>query len=264
MQSVKVILVDVNPKMVAAWREVFEEHPEVDIVQGSMLDQQVDAWVSPTNARGEMAGGLDGVIKRHFGPKIQTKVQSEIARLYKGSMPVGTATCVETGSKVPRYLISTPSMGASSEDISDTLNVVLTCAAAFQTVHMQNAREAGSITSIALPGIGTGTGRTPVEICADLMWTAYNLFLNNQFTNYADMRAALEEELGSLGNNLAPGGTKAAKPAPAAVAHVTGTAPAPAAAAYVPKGPVIPGKTAPAAAPAAPKAKPLDDFDDHE
>ena len=256
MQQVKVVLVDVNPKMVEAWREVFEEHPEVSVVQGSMLDQKVDAWVSPTNAKGEMAGGLDGVIKKHFGPKIQTRVQSEIAKNYKGSMPVGCATCVETGAKVPRFLISTPSMGASSEDISDTLNVALTCSAAFQMVHMQNQKEPGSITSVALPGIGTGTGRTPVEICADLMWTAYNLFLNNQFTTFAEMRAALEDELGSLGNSLAPGGTKAAKPAPATVAHVTGNAPV----GNVAKGPVIPAK----AAPAAPKPKVIDDFDDHE
>lgn len=256
MQAVKVTLVDVNPKMVAAWREVFADNPEVSVVQGSMLDQKVDAWVSPTNARGEMAGGLDGVIKKHFGPKIQTKVQSEIARLYKGTMHVGHATCVETGVKVPRFLISTPSMTASSEDISDTLNVALTCSAAFQMVHMQNHREPGSIQSVALPGIGTGTGRTPVEICADLMWTAYNLFLTRDFSDFAEMRAALEEELGSLGNNLAPGSTKAAKPAAAVVAHATANAPAPAA---VAKGPVIPPK-----GPAKPQQKPLDDFDDHE
>lgn len=254
-QQVKVVLVDVNPKMVAAWREVFEEHPEVDVVQGSMLDQKVSAWVSPTNAKGEMAGGLDGVIKKHFGPKIQTKVQSEIARLYKGTMHVGHATCVETGQKVPRFLISTPSMTATSEDISDTLNVALTCSAAFQMVHMQNRKEPGSVTSVALPGIGTGTGRTPVEICADLMWTAYNLFRSQEFNDFAEMRAALEEELGSLGNNLAPGSTKAAKPPAATVAHALGNAPA-----VQPKGPVIPPK----AAPAAPAQKPLDDFDDSE
>jgi hypothetical protein len=56
---VKVILVDINPKMVAAWRSTFEENPEVEIVSGSMLTQSVDAWVSPTNAKGRMDGGLD-------------------------------------------------------------------------------------------------------------------------------------------------------------------------------------------------------------
>jgi hypothetical protein len=100
---------------------------------------------------------------------------------------------------VPRFLISTPTMTASNEDISDTLNVALACAAAFQAVHMQNAREPDSITGVALPGLGANTGRVPVEICADLMWTGYNLFREHQFHDFAVMRAALEEQLGDLG-----------------------------------------------------------------
>jgi O-acetyl-ADP-ribose deacetylase (regulator of RNase III) len=197
---VRVILVDVNPKMVAAWRATFEENPEVDIVAGSMLDQQVSAWVTPTNAKGSMDGGLDAVIKKQLGAKIETAVQKEIARLHGGSMPVGFATCVETGRDMPRYLISTPTMAASSEDISDTLNVALACCAAFQSVHMQNARLPGSIRAIALPGLGAATGKVPVEICADLMWTAYNMFREHEFHDFATMRDALEEELGELGS----------------------------------------------------------------
>src|SRR5438445_92173 len=64
IMTVKIVLVDVNSKMVDAWRTSFEENPEVTIVQGSMLDQAVDAWVSPTNSRGHMGGGLDAVIKK--------------------------------------------------------------------------------------------------------------------------------------------------------------------------------------------------------
>ena len=75
---VRVILVDVNPKMIAAWKATFEENPEVDVVQGSMLEQQVSAWVSPTNGKGSMDGGLDAVIKKHFGGKIESAVQQEI------------------------------------------------------------------------------------------------------------------------------------------------------------------------------------------
>lgn len=196
---VRVILVDVNPKMIGAWRATFEENPEVDIVQGSMLDQQTSAWVTPTNAKGSMDGGLDGVLKKHFGAKIEIAVQAAISKAYGGSMPVGHATCVETGKPMPGYLISTPTMGNSSEDISDTLNVALACAAAFQAVHMQNAVAPGSIRSVALPGLGANTGKVPVEICADLMWTAYNLFRTKGFSDFAELRKALEEELGPLG-----------------------------------------------------------------
>ncbi|MBX3192491.1 MAG: macro domain-containing protein [Labilithrix sp.] len=217
---VRVILVDINPKMVAAWRSTFEENPEVDILSGSMLDQQVSAWVSPTNAKGSMDGGLDAVVKKHFGQKIETALQKEIAARYGGNFPVGHALSVETGKDMPRYLISTPTMTASSEDISDTLNVALACAAAFQAVHMRNAVTPGSIRSVALPGLGANTGKVPAEICADLMWTAYNLFREKEFTDFGELRKALEEELGPLGSTSgkAHGASKAKAVAKAPVA----------------------------------------------
>jgi O-acetyl-ADP-ribose deacetylase (regulator of RNase III) len=196
---VKVVLVDINPKMVKAWRDTFEENPEVEILQGSILECQTSAWVSPTNAAGRMDGGLDLVIKNHLGPAIEGAVQKQIASRYNGKMPVGHSTCVPTGRTVPRYVISTPTMMSSSEDISDTLNVALACAAALQAVHTQNEAEPGSIRSVALPGLGANTGRVPVEICADLMWTAYSLFRQRSFASYQEMRAALEAELGDLG-----------------------------------------------------------------
>jgi O-acetyl-ADP-ribose deacetylase (regulator of RNase III) len=238
---IKVVLVDINAKMIKAWRDAFEENPEVDVVQGSMLDQQVSAWVSPTNSRGAMDGGLDAVIKNHLGAKIEKAVQQEIARLYSGFMPVGHATCVETGRGSPRYLISTPTMSSSSQDISDTLNVALACAAAFQMVHMQNARQGGAIRSVALPGLGANTGKVPVEICADLMWTAYNLFREHEFTTFTEMRAALEEQLGDLGTP--GGGSKKATPSHSSA----------------PK-----AQKAPSASPPPPAKKPDVDFDDHE
>src|SRR3954464_5197468 len=219
---VRVTLVDINPKMVAAWRSTFEENPEVEIVQGSMLEQPVSAWVSPTNSRGSMDGGLDAVIKRHFGGGIETALQQQIVRRHGSLMlPVGHAVCTPTGQVQPRYLVSTPTMVASSEDISDTLNVALACAAAFQAVHMQNAAEPGSIRSVALPGLGANTGQVPVEICADLMWTAYQLFREREFQDFAAMRVALEEILGDLGpmsgktkgkSSPAPSAGKAAPP----------------------------------------------------
>jgi len=117
---VKVVLCDVNPKMVEAWRATFEENPEVDVVQGSMLDQHVSAWVSPTNARGSMDGGLDMVIKKNLGDAIEKTLQQEIVRLHQGLMPIGYATCVPTNRNLPRFLISTPTMVGSSDDVSDT------------------------------------------------------------------------------------------------------------------------------------------------
>jgi hypothetical protein len=85
---------------------------------------------------------------------------------------------------------------------------------------MQNARQPRSITSVALPGLGANTGKVPVEICADLMWTGYNLFREHQFADFLQMRQALEEQLGDLGpatpkKGKAKGPTPTGKNAPA-------------------------------------------------
>lgn len=205
---VKVVLVDINPKMIAAWRETFEENPEIAVVHGSMIDQDVSAWVSPTNSGGRMDGGLDAVIKGFLGGGIEKTVQSAIHAQYAGAMPVGHATCVLTGRPRPRFLISTPTMVGSSEDVSDTMNVVLAAGAALQAVHIQNRAQPGSITSVALPGLGANTGKVPAEICADLMWTAYDLFREAELPTYAAMRAALEELLGELGPTSSKGAYK--------------------------------------------------------
>jgi O-acetyl-ADP-ribose deacetylase (regulator of RNase III) len=193
---VDVVLVDINPRMVKAWQQAFGRNPEVRIKQGSMLDMAVDAWVTPTNSLGRMDGGLDLAIKNFLGPGVEREVKREIARRYGGSMPVGYATCVEAGRAAPKYLISAPTMCASSQDISDTLNVALACAAAFQMVDMVNG-QAGTrrIHSVALPGLGACTGRVPVATCAYLMWVAYTLFEFEAFASFDEMRAALEREL---------------------------------------------------------------------
>ena len=103
----RVVLVDTNPRVVQAWQGAFAENPEVEIVRGSILHQDVDAWVTPTNARGRMDGGVDAVIKRHLGACIQNRVQREIAHQHGGLMPVGYATCVPAGTDRPRYLMGT-------------------------------------------------------------------------------------------------------------------------------------------------------------
>lgn len=199
MHDVTLTLVDLNPWMVEAWREAFEDEPLVEVVHGSLLDERVGAWVSPTNSRAQMDGGLDGAIRGRLGAGIQARVRREIARTYGDFMAVGTATCVETGRQVPGYLVSTPTMLSPVEDISATLNVALACGAALQAVRMQNRLAHGSIRSVAMPGLGAGTGCVPYAVCAELMWTAWNLFRDHEFAGFFEMRAALERELGDLG-----------------------------------------------------------------
>lgn len=194
----KVVLVDINTKVVQEWRAAFADTPEVEIHKGSILAQRVDAWVSPTNSRGRMDGGVDAVIKRHLGAGIQLRVQRAIRDQFGGSLPVGSAVCVPSGATNPKFLISTPTMEQSVENVSETLNVALACAAAFQAIHMQNEKEPGSIESVALVGMGVATGGVPPRVCANLMWTGHTLFNDYYFRDYDNLRKTIHEQLDDL------------------------------------------------------------------
>ncbi len=203
----KVVLIDLNREMMKAWREVFLAREgdlddlalELEIRHGSILRQEVDAWVTPTNSHGLMDGGLDQVLVGHFGEIIQERVQAAIAAQFDGFLPVGCATCVETGAESPRYLISTPTMNESAEDISGSVNVALACAAAFQAIHIHNTQHPDDpIRSVAIPGLGAQTGQVPVDICAQLMWSGYKLFRRHQLPNYQVMQKVLTRTLKGL------------------------------------------------------------------
>ncbi|MGC4792365.1 macro domain-containing protein [Micromonospora sp. DT178] len=196
----RVVLTDVNAKVVQAWRAAFADTPEVEIHRGSILTRQADAWVSPTNSRGRMDGGVDAVVKRHLGAGIQLRVQRAIRDRFGGAMPVGSAVCVPSGAINPRFLISTPTMEQSAQDVSETLNVALACAAAFQAIHAQNEQEPGSIASVALVGMGAATGRVPARVCANLMWTGYTLFNDYHFRDYDELRRTICEQLDDIGS----------------------------------------------------------------
>ncbi|MFJ6383660.1 macro domain-containing protein [Kitasatospora sp. NPDC092039] len=194
----KVVLTDLNATVVESWRAAFADVPGIEIRHASILTAEVDAWVSPTNSRGLMDGGTDAAIKRHLGAGIQLRVQKAIREQHAGSLPVGSAVCVPSGAVNPGFLISAPTMRSSSQNVSETLNVALACAAAFQAVHRQNRLRPGSIESVALVGMGARTGKVPPRVCANLMWSGYTLFNDHHFEDDDDLRATLLAQLDDL------------------------------------------------------------------
>ncbi|GAA3030679.1 hypothetical protein GCM10020000_04310 [Streptomyces olivoverticillatus] len=147
-----------------------------------------------------MDGGVDAAIKRHLGAGIQLRVQRAIRDGFAGRLPVGSAVCVPSGAVSPKFLISTPTMEKSSQNVSETLNVALACAAAFQAIHRQNKEAPGSIRSVALVGMGAQTGRVPTRVCANLMWTGYTLFNDFCFEDYDDLRSTIIAQLDDIEN----------------------------------------------------------------
>ncbi|MER6197065.1 ADP-ribosyltransferase domain-containing protein [Streptomyces sp. NPDC001586] len=228
--TLRVVLTDVNERVVEAWRAAFADTPGIEIRRGSILDEDVDAWVTPTNSRGRMDGGVDAAIKRHLGSGIQVRVQRAIRDRFAGALPVGSAVCVPSGATTPRYLISTPTMVQSSQNVSATLNVALACAAAFQAVHRQNRHKPGSIRSVALVGMGAQTGRVPARVCANLMWTGYTLFHDHWFEDDDELRATIVTQLNGIENAPVEERVRIVVPSavpPAPAGHPAGHAPAP-------------------------------------
>ncbi|MGW0787166.1 macro domain-containing protein [Streptomyces sp. NPDC002911] len=189
------VLTDLNADVVDAWRAAFADTPEIEIRKGSILDEKADAWVNPTNSRGRMDGGADAAIKRHLGAGVQLRVQRAIRDGFEGNLPVGSAVCVPSGAANPKFLIPTPTMEGSSQNVSATLNVALACAAAFQAIHQQNKKAPGSIESVALVGMGARTGRVPARVCANLMWTGYTLYNDYRFEDYDELRSTIVAQL---------------------------------------------------------------------
>jgi len=198
-----VTLAELNGRLIDAWNDAFAGEGAVQVVHDSMLRQQADAWVTPTNARATMDGGFDAVVRRYLGDGIQQRVKREVRVRFGGSVPVGCAACAPTdglvappGGPLPKFLISSPTMGGSAECVRGTLNVALAFGAALQAAAQQNRQVPGSIRSLALPGLGSSTGRVPAEDVAVQMRLAYEVLRRQEFFDFAAMREAILERLG--------------------------------------------------------------------
>ena len=111
----------------------------------SIVELEVDAIVNPANSYMIMGGGLAGVLKSKGG-----KVVEDEARRY-APVPIGKAVATTAGSLSAKYIIHSPTMTkpagyTSPEYVYKATRAALKCAS-----------EKG-VTSIAIPGMGTGVG----------------------------------------------------------------------------------------------------------
>lgn len=170
-------LVDVNKKVVDAWKKVFSKYPRVKIFhQGFETLPDYDCIVSPANSFGLMDGGVDSVITQQFGLQLQFRVQDYIIKEYQGEQPVGTCFIIPTGDKKHKYLAHTPTMRVPM-DIRNTDYVYLAMKALLREVQKFNKKHNNEIKIVACPGLGTLTGQVNADECARQMELAYRNFL---------------------------------------------------------------------------------------
>ncbi|MFQ5651400.1 MAG: macro domain-containing protein [bacterium] len=129
---------------------------DVEFVVGNLTDFEVEAIVNPANSEGEMGGGVAGALKKAGGKKIEEEAMTQ------APIAIGKAVMTSAGKLKSAFIIHAPTMKVpaqrtSAENITQALHAALT-----------TARESG-IRSLAIPGMGTGTGKVPVEEAAEAM-----------------------------------------------------------------------------------------------
>ena len=160
-----IFLCAVDSRLARAWRQALPQEFKpavVQVVEGDILSLPVDAVVSPANSFGFMDGGLDALYTRFFGPQLQERLQRMIREQADGELLVGQALPVETGHARIPWCISAPTMRVprrleSAEPAYLATRAAVRCALA------------AGVESVAIPGMGTGTGGLPPESAAPAM-----------------------------------------------------------------------------------------------
>ena len=127
----------------------------LELTQGDITDQTIDAIVNAANAALQMGGGVAGAIRRKGGPAIQ----EECNRI--GGTHVGGAVITTGGNLAAKYVIHAvgPKHGEEHEDtkLKDaTLNSLILA-------------DQKNLKSIAFPAISTGIFGFPKDRCATVM-----------------------------------------------------------------------------------------------
>lgn len=173
MKAIKLILVDVNPHMCAAWKAAFAHHENVEVVHDYFQNiPAYDCMVSAANSYGQMDGGIDRHITDYFGQQLMDRVQAHIVAHYLGEQPIGSSFIIPTNHAKHPFLAHTPTMRVP-DIIAHTDNVYHGMRATLLAVHHHNKTSDQEIRSIACPGLGALTGQVPFEKVARQMERAY-------------------------------------------------------------------------------------------
>ncbi|CAN5657696.1 macro domain-containing protein [soil metagenome] len=185
----KLILTAVEKSLAEAWQNFCGDLDFVTVHQGSILNVECDAVVSPANSFGFMDGGIDAVYLSHFGYDIQTRVRKHIFEHHHGELIVGNADVVETENESIPFLIIAPTMRVPMI-LQDTVNPYLAARAIFNLIKYQSFISgslktqpiAEHIKTVALPGLGTGVGRVGFNTCAHQIRAAIDDVILEKYT----------------------------------------------------------------------------------
>ncbi|MFI5283251.1 MAG: macro domain-containing protein [Candidatus Dormibacterales bacterium] len=125
------------------------------IIEGDLVDQQVDAIVNAANNDLILGGGVAGAIRQKGGPSIQLECDAH------GSIEVGEAAITGGGELAARYVIHAASMSLGGRTTQSALRSSMRKAFKLARLH--------TLRSVAVPAVGTGIAGFPIDDCARVM-----------------------------------------------------------------------------------------------
>ena len=128
----------------------------IELVEGDITAQEVDAIVNAANSSLLGGGGVDGAIHRRGGPAILAECRELRATRYPDGLPEGEAAATSAGELPARWVIHTVGpVYDARRDLSATLR---SCYSSSLAV----ADELGAV-SVAVPLISAGAYGWPLE-----------------------------------------------------------------------------------------------------
>ena len=131
----------------------------IELLQGDITRQRVDALVNAANSSLLGGGGVDGAIHRGGGPAILEECRRLRAERYPDGLPTGEAVPTTAGDLPARWVIHT--VGPVYADETEPATLLAAC----HRSALRVADELGA-TSVAFPAISTGIYGYPVEEAA--------------------------------------------------------------------------------------------------
>jgi O-acetyl-ADP-ribose deacetylase (regulator of RNase III) len=197
-QPLQVILSALDVELEYAWLHEFKSFPNIHVHPGNILRHQADAIVSPANSFGFMDGGIDLVYSQYFGWEVEGRVREAILSKHHGELPVGNALIVPTDDSNIPHLICAPTMRVPM-NVADTFNAYLAFRACLFAIQEHNRAASNPISSVLVPGLGTGEGRMPATACARQMRMAYDNVINGQKVTMGGLAGAVRNHLKLMG-----------------------------------------------------------------
>ncbi len=143
-------------------------HGEIEIIQGDITNQKVDAIVNAANNDLILGSGVAGAIRTKGGPTIQEECNKH------GPIKIGEAALTGAGDLSAQFVIHAASMGFGHPTTKESL-------VSSTSASLEIARDK-QLKTIAFPALGTGVSGFPIDKCAQIMMTVVrDHLIDNQY-----------------------------------------------------------------------------------